>query len=153
VKVLIVYYSRTGNTEIMAKAVAEGAKSEGVDAELKRVDFATVYDVVCADGFAFGSPCYYGYMSGALKEFFDCMLIKDVLKQIRMRPAAAFVSNGEGNGAKEALYSIQKILYNYFTLFPVGKGVMCKGKPEEDKIQECRRLGSDLANAVKRKNT
>ena len=37
-KVLIVYYSRTGNTEAMAKAVAEGAESEGVQFQLKRVD-------------------------------------------------------------------------------------------------------------------
>jgi NAD(P)H dehydrogenase (quinone) len=151
-KVLIVYYSKTGNTEAMAKAVAEGAQKEGAEVQLKRVDYATVYDVVHAYALAFGSPCHYGYMAGALKDFFDRMLEEeDVLEKIRMKPAGAFVCNGEADGAKEALLSIQKILYYYFGLFPVGKGIVCKGKPREEKIEECKRLGSELAKAAKKK--
>lgn len=147
-KVLIVYYSRTGNTEAMAKAVAEGAESEGVQVQLKRVDYASVYDVVHADALAFGSPCHYGYMAGELKVFFDRMLEKDVLKKIRMKPATVFICNGE-TGGKEALLSVQRILYHYLTLLPVGKGVTCKGKPGEKKIEECKTLGSELAKAGK----
>ncbi len=148
--VLVIYYSRTGNTEAMAKAVAKGAKREGVVVELKRVDYATIYDVMAADAVAFGSPCHYGYMAGALKEFFDRMLEPEVLKKIHMKPAAAFACNGETDGAKEALLSIKKILYNYFMLRPVGdrNSIVCKGEPDEVKIEECESLGIMLAQAA-----
>ena len=43
VKILVLYYTRTGNTEALAKAVAEGVKSvKGVSVVVKRVDYATV---------------------------------------------------------------------------------------------------------------
>jgi menaquinone-dependent protoporphyrinogen IX oxidase len=70
VKVLILYYSRTGNVEALARAVAEGVESiEGASAELKRVDFTTVYDLISCDAVAFGSPNYFGYMAGLMKDF------------------------------------------------------------------------------------
>lgn len=72
VKVLILYYSRGGNVEALAKAVAEGAKSvEGTIVELKRVDYATVEDFISCDGVSFGTPNYFGYMTGLMKDFFD----------------------------------------------------------------------------------
>lgn len=150
-RVLVIYYSRTGNTEAMAKAVVKGAKREGAVVELKRVDYATTYDVIAADAVAFGSPCHYGYMAGALKEFFDRMIDTDALLKIRMKPAAAFASNGETDGAKEALLSIKKILYNYFMLSPVGdrNSIVCKGEPDKVKIEECESLGVMLAQAAK----
>ncbi|MBA7642159.1 Flavodoxin [subsurface metagenome] len=149
-RVLVIYYSRTGNTEAMAKAVVKGAEREGVAVDLKRVDYATVYDVMAADAFAFGSPCHYGYMAGALKEFFDRMLEPEVLKKIHMKPAAAFASNGEKDGGKEALLSIKRILYNYFVLTPIGDrtGVVCKGAPDKAKLEECESLGVILAKAA-----
>ncbi|MCR6668899.1 MAG: flavodoxin domain-containing protein [archaeon YNP-WB-040] len=72
VKILVLYYSRSGNTETLAKAVAEGARSvEGVNVELKRVDYATVEDMISCDGVAVGSPNYFGYMAGIMKDYFD----------------------------------------------------------------------------------
>jgi len=72
IKVLILYYSRSGNVEALAKAVAEGAERvENVKAELKRVDYATVEDLISCDAVAFGSPNYFGYMAGLMKDFFD----------------------------------------------------------------------------------
>jgi len=70
VQILVLYYSRTGNTEALARAVAEGAK-DLAEVSLKRVDYAIVNDVVMSDGVAFGSPNYFGYMAGMLKDFFD----------------------------------------------------------------------------------
>jgi flavodoxin I len=56
--VLIVHYSRTGNTEAMAKAVAEGVENERLEARVKRVDYTTPFDFLSADSVAFGSPCH-----------------------------------------------------------------------------------------------
>ena len=147
-KVVIIYYSRTGNTEAMAKAVAQGVEDEGVETEVKRVDYATSYDFMSADAVAFGSPCYFAYMSGKLKDFFDRML--QVLDKVIDKPAAAFISAGEEtDGGKEALLSIETMM-NYFMLRRVADGIICPEKPEKTNIEECKKLGSALAKAAKK---
>ncbi len=71
-KVLVVYYSGTGNTRAMAEAVAEGAKEvAGVEVILKEAEQASVNDLVTVDAVAFGSPTYFSYMAGVLKALFD----------------------------------------------------------------------------------
>jgi NAD(P)H dehydrogenase (quinone) len=67
-KILVVYDSKTGNTEKMAFAVAEGAKQvKGVKAKIKKVDQTTFQDLLNADGIIMGSPTYYGQMSAKLR--------------------------------------------------------------------------------------
>jgi multimeric flavodoxin WrbA len=149
-KVIIIYYSRTGNTESMARAVAEGVESGGLAASVKRVDYATTFDLTSADGVAFGSPCYFGYMAGIMKEFFDRMLQGAILKNLERKPAVAFVSNGETNGGKDALLSIENMMA-YFLLQKAVDGVISRGKPGSAKIKECKKLGAALAQAVKKR--
>ncbi|HID96297.1 MAG TPA: flavodoxin family protein, partial [Candidatus Latescibacteria bacterium] len=56
-KLLIIYYSRSGNTEKMARLVSEGAKEvEGVDVEVKKVGETDIDDLLEADGIIVGSP-------------------------------------------------------------------------------------------------
>lgn len=70
-KVLVIYDSKTGNTEKMAHAVAEGVEAAGVDVEVKKVDKASVDELPKVDGLIMGSPVYYGLPSGKLKNFID----------------------------------------------------------------------------------
>ncbi len=61
VRVLVVYYSESGNTEKLARAVAEGAASvEGAESVLRKVTDVTKEDLESADGLALGSPVYLG---------------------------------------------------------------------------------------------
>ena len=67
---LIVYDSKTGNTEKMAFMVAEGIREvDGVECIAKRVEDTTLEDLIQAHGIIVGSPTYYGSMSGELKVF------------------------------------------------------------------------------------
>ena len=51
---LVLYYSRTGRTEALAKVVAQGASTvKGVSVAVKRVDYATVEDFISCDAVAF----------------------------------------------------------------------------------------------------
>ena len=80
-KVLIVYHSQTGNTEEMAQAVAEGARSvPGTEVILKRAFDATVDDLIGCDAVAFGTSTNFGYISGGLKDFFDRSLVPRVCR-------------------------------------------------------------------------
>ncbi|MEM2739817.1 MAG: NAD(P)H-dependent oxidoreductase [Candidatus Bathyarchaeia archaeon] len=141
---LIVYYSRTGRTETLARAVAEGVGGvEGARARLIRVDYATVEDLVSCDAVAFGSPNYFGYMAGLLKHFFD--VAWSVRGKIAGKPAAAFTSGG--GSSSSALLSIERVM-EAFRMEKVCDGIVSSGIPSEKDLEACRRLGEALAKAA-----
>jgi NAD(P)H dehydrogenase (quinone) len=109
VRVLIVYHSETGNTEALAEAAAEGARSVvGVEVSTKTVDEATNADLEACDALMIGSPTYWGSMSTPVKQFID-----------GQRPfmgdkvGAAFATGGSDGGGKElAVLSILAAMLN-----------------------------------------
>ncbi|MDY6856232.1 MAG: flavodoxin domain-containing protein [Thermodesulfobacteriota bacterium] len=69
-KVLIVYDSRTGNTEKMAEYIAEGVRLEGVQAELKKLsEVKHEKEIKGYEGYVFGSPTYHRDMTNGMKTF------------------------------------------------------------------------------------
>ncbi|NPB04816.1 MAG: flavodoxin family protein [Aquificae bacterium] len=159
-RVLVLYDSATGNTEKMAKLVAEGASKFPVEVRLKKVDEATAEDVLWADGLAVGSPTYLGGMSWRLKRFFDEVVV-DHWGEIDGKIACAFSSSGGWGGGNEiACQNILMMLINYgFLVFGVtdyvGKkftlhyGAVVAGEPRtEEEKEACRRLGERLAQWV-----
>jgi NAD(P)H dehydrogenase (quinone) len=70
-KVLIIYHTRSGNTEKLAKLIEEGIKSEGVETVLKKVLEVEPKEMVEYDGIIIGSPVYYGTMASEIKKLFD----------------------------------------------------------------------------------
>ena len=154
-KVLIVYYSRSGNTAKMAEAVAEGVrKVDGVSVEVRKVAEATPDDLYHADAVILGSPVYYGTMAAELKK-----LIDDSIKYHRKldgKVGAAFCSSGAEHGGNETtVLDILKALLIH--------GMVIQGDPESDHYgsvaidapderskNSCRRMGERTARlAVK----
>ncbi|RJP70784.1 MAG: flavodoxin family protein [Candidatus Abyssobacteria bacterium SURF_17] len=70
-KVLVVYFTRTGNTKAMAEIVAEAAEKEGAKVILKDVEETKPDEMLACDAIIAGSPTYYGGMAGKMKDFFD----------------------------------------------------------------------------------
>jgi NAD(P)H dehydrogenase (quinone) len=71
-RVLVAYYSLTGNTEKMARGVAEGIRRvQGVTAVVKKVDEVTRQDLEAADGIILGSATYYANIPGKMKVAID----------------------------------------------------------------------------------
>jgi multimeric flavodoxin WrbA len=141
-KVLIVYHSRTGNTEQMAKAVEEGASSiAGVEVIRKKAEEASAEDVLGCDAVAFGSPTNIGYMAGALKEFFD-RSFRQVRGKVKEKPYIAFVSCAmEGKGAVDSIESI----CSFLEMKKATDSVVIKGRPSSELLVPCRDAGNTLA--------
>jgi flavorubredoxin len=95
-KIVVIYDSKTGNTEKMAKAIAEGAK-EVVEVELKMIGEAFPLTILAdVDGVVFGSPVYYADISNNMKDFLAHIesYIKANRRKINHIPAAIFGSYG-----------------------------------------------------------
>ncbi|MEM1607295.1 MAG: NAD(P)H-dependent oxidoreductase [Candidatus Bathyarchaeia archaeon] len=154
VNILIVYDSRTGNTERAAFLVAEGvSRVNGVNCVVKRVDETTLDDLSSADGIIIGSPTYYGGMSAKIKDLID--------KSVRIhgkldgKVGAAFTtSGGTATGAETTLLSIIKALLIHGMIVkgdPEDKhyGLAIVGAPESDEDKNlCREFGFKFANLV-----
>ena len=99
-KVLIVYYSRTGNTEEMAELIAQGVEKEaGIEVEVKAVQDAKVEELLDVDGVVIGSPTYYGSMASEIKKFID-----DSIRfhgELEGKVGGAFSSSGNIAGGNE----------------------------------------------------
>ena len=104
---LIVFHSRTGGAEHMARAAQAGALQEaGVDVRLLPATQAQVGDVLAAHGYLFACPENLASMSGQMKEFFD-RCYYPVLGQANGRPYAAMICAGsDGAGALRQLERI-----------------------------------------------
>jgi len=75
---LVVHHSPTSTVRALTEAVVAGAgddEIEGVTVQVRPALEATADDVRAADGYLLGTPANFGYMSGALKHFFDCLFL------------------------------------------------------------------------------
>jgi multimeric flavodoxin WrbA len=144
VTILVVYHSQTGRTKKMAEAVARGVDSiENASATLKEVTETTLDDLFVCDGLALGSPEYFGYMSGALKDFFDRTYYQARgRKEIFRKPYAVFIS--AGNDGLGALRSIERICLGY-QFKKVYEPVVVRGEIDEDVLAQCEELGKVIA--------
>ncbi|MBW2574367.1 MAG: flavodoxin domain-containing protein [Deltaproteobacteria bacterium] len=69
-KVLVAYYSRTGNTEKIAEYIGEGIRITGNSAELKKIsEIKSEKDLEGYDGFVFGCPTYHRDLTAGMKTF------------------------------------------------------------------------------------
>ena len=95
-KIVVLYDSKTGNTEKMAKAVAKGA-GELAEVKIKKIGEAFPLTIIAdADGVIFGSPVYYADISNNMKDFLDHVetYIAANKRKINHIPAAVFGSYG-----------------------------------------------------------
>ena len=144
-RVLIVYHSLSGNTEKMAKAFEEGAKSvSGVDIVLKKAFDATLEDLLGCDAIGLGSADYFSYISGALKDFFDRTYYPSQGK-VTGKPYAAFATGGRGG--EKALEVLDRICGS-FKFKKTVDGVAVAGAPTSEDLARCKEAGKNLANAV-----
>ena len=143
--IMVIYYSKTGNTRKMAELVAEGARQDGAHrVQLVPVQDIDSVDLLAVDGFAFGSPDYYGYVAGRLKVIFDETLRNK--PQLKGKPFVAFISHGGGGGAITSLEDLAQA--RAIGLRKIAEGLKCKEAPEGADAEACRQLGVALAQAV-----
>jgi len=152
-KILVIYDSKTGHTEKMAFAVAEGSKQvKGVDVNVKKVNQTSMEDLLSADGIIMGSPTYYGQMSAKLKALIDNSV--KIHGKLKGKVGAAFTSSGgTASGAETTLLSILQAMLIHGMIIQ-GRaddkhfGAAAVGSPNKEELKLCRELGKRTASLV-----
>lgn len=106
-KVLVAYYSRSGNTRRMAEMIGEGLKGKRVEVTLLNVEEINIDTLTSFDGYVVGSPNYFGTMAWPVKKFVDESV--KYFKQLQGKAVAAFTSEGMiGGGGDMVVLDILK---------------------------------------------
>lgn len=139
---LIVYHSQTGRTAQLAQAVYRGACAEPeVQTRLCTAFAATLDDLCRCQAVLFGSPENFGYMSGALKDFFDRTFYPAQPYRLNV-PYALFLS--AGNDGTGAVRHIDRILLGY-PMRKVAEPLICQGEVTAAHLEQCAELGLTMA--------
>ncbi|MEM0492385.1 MAG: NAD(P)H-dependent oxidoreductase [Candidatus Thermoplasmatota archaeon] len=156
-KILIMYYSKTGNTKKLAESIAVGVRSVGdVECVVKPASDVTKDDFLSSSGIIAGSPVYFGSMAAELKKVFDDFV--GLRKKMEGKVGAAFATSADESGGKETtMMSIIQAMLIYGMII-VGDpldatghyGVSCVGAPEENAQRNAAKLGRRVAEIVKK---
>ena len=140
-KIVVVYLSTSGNTKAMADAIVEGAKSRNVDAKSMNFHEAKIEELKSADAIALGSSTFYYKMLPPMEKFIESLSKANV----KAKTAAAFGSYG-WSGEAPVMIAEQMRKLGMNVIDPV---LRIQYAPTEKDLEECKRLGKDLANKIK----
>ena len=150
-KILIIYHSEAGIVKKMAYTIKKGIEnSNNFEVIMKTAEQADQEDLRTASGIAIGTPDYFDYMAGSVKDFFDRTFYA-VQSKIRGSltaniPCVFFVSGGTGGGP--ALESLKKI-GSYFK-FNIIDYVASGPRFTDDVLNKCELLGERLVEEIKK---
>ena len=150
--VLVLYYSRTGNTQKMAKIIAEELKVKGQDAILKAIDDVNVDELEVADGVIIGSPTYYGTMAAQIKTLLDETVKIHGKLDGKVGGAFSSAANIAGGNETTILDIINALLIHGFIIQgdPKGShyGPVSIGAPDDRVEKECKRFADRFSNLL-----
>jgi len=141
-KVVVVYLSTSGNTKAMADAIVEGAISRNVDAISMNFHEVKIEDLKAADGIAVGSSTFHYKMLPPMEKFIESLSKLNVKGKV----GAAFGSYG-WSGEAPVMIAEKMREIGMKVIDPV---LRIQYAPGEKELEECKRLGKDLANKVKK---
>jgi NAD(P)H dehydrogenase (quinone) len=151
-QILILYFSKGGNTRRLAEHIAGGVNSvAGASALLKSTDQVTRDDFLNSAGIIAGSPVYFGVMAAELKKVFDDFV--GTRRKMEGKVGAAFTTSGDPTGGKETtMMSIIQCMLIYGMVIvgdPMSAtghyGTACVGAPDANAAANAEKLGRRVA--------
>jgi flavorubredoxin len=144
-KILVLYYSRTGNTEKMANAVAEGARTaNNVEVDLEyHVD---AEDLAGYDAIVVGTSTYYHDMPMDMKRLFEEAAVKGI--NLKGKTGVAFGSYGWSGEAPKMILEIMKLKFN---MNVTESALLVLNVPDQNSLNLCRELGKRVSETLMHK--
>jgi NAD(P)H-dependent FMN reductase len=143
-RLLVVHHTPSPALHALLQAVLDGARDpsiEGVEVVVRPALTAAVVDVLDADGYVLGSPVNLGYLSGALKHFFDTVYYP-CLDAAAGRPYAAYLhGNDDTTGGERAL----DVITTGLRWKAVAPRLRVVGAPSRADLDAARELGATVA--------
>lgn len=141
-KIVVIYLSTSGNTKAMAESIAEGITSRNIGAMTMNFHDAKIEEIKSADAIAIGSSTFYYKMLPPMEKFIESLEKANVTGKL----GASFGSYGwSGEAPIDIAEKMRKL--GMQVIDPV---LRIQYQPTDKDLEECKRLGKDLANKGKR---
>jgi flavorubredoxin len=141
-KALILYYSRTGNTEKMARAILDGIQSIG-EVEVELSYHIDPQDLNLYDAIIVGTPTYNHDMPLDFKNLFLEAAVESI--SLKDKVGAVFGSYGWSGEAPKLILEIMKYKFEMKTIDPP---LLVKYTPDQNALNECRNLGKKVSETL-----
>ncbi|MCX7910256.1 MAG: flavodoxin domain-containing protein [Endomicrobia bacterium] len=153
-KILIIYYSETGNTKKMAELIAEGIKEEKVDVVIKNVEDTQAKELLEYDGIIIGSPTYYGLPAYQIKKLLDESVAFHGSLEGKIGGAFSSSANIGGGNETTIMAILQAMLIHGMIVKGTSKGdhygPVSIGKPDSRVERQSKAYGRMIAQLVKK---
>jgi flavodoxin I len=141
-KILVLFYSRTGNTEKMANAVAQGAQiNDGINVELSF--HVEPQEFSSFDAIIIGAPTYHHEMSVDFKNLFEELAVQGV--SLKGKIGAAFGSYGWTGEAPKLILEIMKKKFEMQVDEPT---LLANYVPNDRMLNACKEMGKRISESL-----
>jgi NAD(P)H dehydrogenase (quinone) len=147
-QVLVLYYSGNGNTERMAKAIAEGIRSSSTNVRVENVDKFDTALLPNYDAIVLGSPTYFSNMAWQVKKMIDASIVHYRGGKLKGKVAGVFTSAGTRHDGKDCLETLEVALGHHHEMKVVGSILRVDGEGVEEVKERCKEYGRKIAKEI-----
>jgi NAD(P)H dehydrogenase (quinone) len=149
-KILILYYSGSGNTQRMAKAIAEAMKSSAMNVTVENVGKFDISLLPGYDGIVLGSPTYFSNMSWQVKKAVDESIVHYRGGKLKGKVAGIFTSAGTRRDGRDCLKMLEMAL-GYHHGMKVVEGILrVDGEGDKEVETSCQEYGKKLVEEIEK---
>jgi len=148
-RLLVVYYTGTGNTKRMAEEIGKGAEQLGVNVQVKSVEECELNDLAEADGIVIGSPTYFSNVAWQVKKLIDeSITLYRRGHELRGKVGGCFTSAGTRRDGKDCVRMLELTLGFHHKLKVVGGIIRASDDGEEEVNKMCQQYGREIAGRI-----
>ena len=149
-KALILYYSGSGNTQKMAKAIAEVMKSSAINVTLEDAGKFDISLFPNYDGIILGSPTYFSNMAWQVKKVIDESIVHYRGGKLKGKVAGIFTSAGTNKDGKDCLKMLE-VAFGFHHGMKVVEGILrVDGESDKEVEKRCQEYGKRLVKEIEK---
>jgi len=149
-KVLILYYSGSGNTEKMAKVIGEAMKSSAMSITIKEVGEIDISRLPDYDSIVLGSPTYFSNVAWQVKKVIDESIVHYGGEKLKGKVAGIFTSAGTRRDGTDCLKMLEVALGLHHGM-KVVKGILrVDGELDKEVEKRCQQYGKRLVKEIEK---
>jgi NAD(P)H dehydrogenase (quinone) len=147
-KILILYYSGSGNTQRMAKGIAEAMRSSAMNVTVENVGKFDTSLLPNYDGIVLGSPTYFSNMAWQIKKMIDESIVHYGGGKLKGKVAGIFTSAGTMRDGRDCLKMLETALGYHHGMKLVEGILRVDGESEKEVEKRCQEYGKKLVKEI-----
>jgi NAD(P)H dehydrogenase (quinone) len=149
-KVLILYYSGSGNTQRMAKAIAEAMRTSAMNITVETVGKFDTSLLPNYDGIVLGSPTYFSNMAWQVKKMIDESIVHYGSGKLKGKVAGIFTSAGTMKDGRDCLKMLEIALGHHHGMKLVEGILRVDGESGKEVEKKCQEYGKKLGKEIEK---